>query len=65
MANPFPITPAPSYYAQCSFPTRNGVFYTDGSLGAPSVTLSKSGATNYAVYDYFYNEVSSGTFSIA
>ena len=63
MSNPWPASPAPSYYSQCSFPTRNGVFYSDGSLGAPSVTLSKSGATNYAVYDYYYNEVSSGSFS--
>ena len=57
----FPLSPVPSYYAQCSFPTRNGVFYAGGT--APSVTLSKSGATAYYVLDYWGNQVSSGSVS--
>jgi hypothetical protein len=57
----FPLSPIPSWYADCSFPTRNGIFYSDGSAGAPSVTLSVAGATGYTVRDYTGTVVSSGT----
>jgi hypothetical protein len=50
-----------SWYATCSFPVRNGVFYVGGT--APSVTLSKSGATAYEVRDYWGSIVSSGSVS--
>lgn len=63
MSVAFPLSPAPSWYTQCSFPTRNGIFYSDGTGGAPRVTLSKSGATAYSVRDYTGAVVSSGSVS--
>lgn len=60
MAVPFPLTPIPTYFADCSFPKRNGVFYVGDT---PSITLSQSGATGYSVRDYFGTVVSSGSFT--
>lgn len=50
-----------SWYAICSFPVRNGVFYIGGT--APSVILSKSGASAYEVRDWWGTTVSTGTTS--
>lgn len=58
----FPLGPTPAWYATCSFPTRNGIFYA-GAAQVPQVALSKAGATAYTVRDYSGTVVSSGAVS--
>jgi hypothetical protein len=55
------FTSVPSWYAKCSFPKRNGVFYVGGV--SPSLTLSQAGATAYQVRNYYGDVVSSGSVS--
>lgn len=63
----FPNVTTPSYYANCVFSAspavRNGIVYSDGSNGAPSVVLAQSGANAYTVYNYWGQLVSSGSMS--
>lgn len=56
----FPLDPTPSWYARCSFPTRNGIFY-QGASEQPQIILSKAGATAYTVRNYTGAVVSSGS----
>lgn len=60
-APPFPLTPAPAWYAQVTPSTRAGIYY--GPTPSPSFTLSQSGATAYAVRDFDGVTVSSGSVS--
>ena len=61
MSAAFPLSSAPVYYTQITPGAARGVFYVGGA--APFVTLSKPGATAYAVNDYWGNVVSSGPVS--
>lgn len=62
MAAAFPLSPAPSWYGQAawhaSVQPRNGIFYLGGD--APTITLSKAGATGYSVCGYDGTIISSG-----
>jgi len=57
----YPTGAAPSWYGPCSWASvRHGTFYE----GTPvTVTLSKAGATAYAVIDWWGNTVETGTVS--
>lgn len=59
----FPLSPVPAAYGKAAWTDaaqpRNGIFYVGGS--APTVKLSKAGATGYSVRDYDGNVVTSGS----
>ena len=54
----FPLSPLSPNYADTIFARHNGVFYPGETV---SCTLSKSGATAYAIRDIYGSVVSSGT----